>query len=150
MTQDQRDKEDSARIVRQRPVLRVSAELALVRVIQDAPGRSGGEWVMKAIKELVCVLTTWASVCLYAESRIALQRPFPLFITLTFCLPQVLCSTFLGDNTLSWKHEANIVYDRTWDAIRDGGRVSGGHGSNNQRGRGAHRERHPGSVQEDV
>lgn len=50
---DQREKEDTARITRQRPVLRVCSELALVGVIKDSPSRSGGEWIMKAIKELV-------------------------------------------------------------------------------------------------
>lgn len=50
---DQREKEDAARITRQRPVLRVCSELALVGVIKDSPTRSGSEWIMKAIKELV-------------------------------------------------------------------------------------------------
>ena len=53
---EQREKDDSARITRQRPVLRVCAELALVGIIRDAPSRSGGEWIMKALKELVGVL----------------------------------------------------------------------------------------------
>ncbi|KAK0504661.1 armadillo-type protein [Armillaria luteobubalina] len=44
---EQREKEDSSRVTRQRPVLRVCSELALVSVIQDSPNRSGGEWVMK-------------------------------------------------------------------------------------------------------
>jgi len=51
---EQRDKEDTARIVRQRPVLRLCAELAIVGVIRDSPSRSGAEWMMKAIKEMVC------------------------------------------------------------------------------------------------
>lgn len=56
MSVEQRDKEESSRITRQRPVLRVSAELALVGVIKDAPDRGGGEWIMKILKELVgCV-----------------------------------------------------------------------------------------------
>ncbi|KZP18693.1 ARM repeat-containing protein [Athelia psychrophila] len=50
---EQREKDDSARITRQRPVLRVCAELALVGIIKDAPKRSGGEWIMKALKELL-------------------------------------------------------------------------------------------------
>lgn len=53
LSPEQREKEDSSRITRQRPVLRVSAELALVGIIRDAPDRSGGEWIMKVIKELV-------------------------------------------------------------------------------------------------
>lgn len=53
LSQEQREKEDSTRVARQRPVLRVCAELALVGIIRDAPGRSGGEWIMKVIRELV-------------------------------------------------------------------------------------------------
>lgn len=50
---EQREKEETARVTRQRPVIRVCAELALVGVIRDAPGRSGGEWIMKALRDLV-------------------------------------------------------------------------------------------------
>ena len=50
---EQRDKEEAARVSRQRPVLRVCAELALVGVIRDASGRSGGEWIMKSLRDLV-------------------------------------------------------------------------------------------------
>jgi len=50
---EQREKEDSARVARQRPILRVCSELALVGIIKDAPDRSGGEWIMKVLKELV-------------------------------------------------------------------------------------------------
>lgn len=50
---EQREKEDSARVIRQRPILRVCSELALVAIIKDASGRSGAEWVMKVMKELV-------------------------------------------------------------------------------------------------
>lgn len=50
---EQREKEDSARVGRQRPILRVSSELALVGIISDGPGKSGGEWIMKVLKDLV-------------------------------------------------------------------------------------------------
>jgi regulator of nonsense transcripts 2 len=40
-------------VSRQRPLLRVASELALVGVLSDAPGRTGGEWIMRVIKELV-------------------------------------------------------------------------------------------------
>ena len=56
LTVEQREKEDNARILRQRPVLRICSELALVGVIRDTPEKSGGEWVMKAVKELVSEL----------------------------------------------------------------------------------------------
>jgi regulator of nonsense transcripts 2 len=54
MAPEQREKEDSVRLTRQRPILRVCAELALVGVIRDAPTRSGGEWILKALRDLVC------------------------------------------------------------------------------------------------
>lgn len=47
-----KEKDDSNRIARQRPILRVCAELALVHVIVDSPGTSGGEWILKVVKEL--------------------------------------------------------------------------------------------------
>ena len=57
MAHEQKEKEDAARISKQRPVLRVCSELALVGIIRDkdAPNRSGGEWVMKTLKDLVCI-----------------------------------------------------------------------------------------------
>lgn len=54
MAPEQREKEDNARIIRQRPILRVCSELALVGIIKDSSERSGAEWVMKAVKDLVC------------------------------------------------------------------------------------------------
>jgi regulator of nonsense transcripts 2 len=63
LTQEQREREDSLRVSRQRPVLRVCSELALVGIIRDGPGRSGGEWIMKIIKEMVCHTLQAANVC---------------------------------------------------------------------------------------
>jgi len=56
---EQREKEDSARVARQRPILRVCSELVLVGIIKDAPDRSGGEWIMKVLKELVSLIVPW-------------------------------------------------------------------------------------------
>lgn len=50
---EQREKEDATRVAKQRPILRVCSELALVGIIRDATGRSGGEWIMKVFRELV-------------------------------------------------------------------------------------------------
>lgn len=61
MAPEQREKEEAARVTRQRPVIRVCAELALVGVIRDAPSRSGGEWVMKALRDLVRFPDAYAS-----------------------------------------------------------------------------------------
>ncbi|KAJ3824500.1 transcription factor [Lentinula raphanica] len=66
LTVEQRDKEDSARVIRQRPVLRISSELALVGVIRDDPVRSGGEWIMKTIKEMLSNDPTLSSLPLLA------------------------------------------------------------------------------------
>lgn len=62
MATEQREKEESARISRQRPVLRVCSELALVGIIRDSPGRSGGEWIMKAVRELVSDMSQCSSI----------------------------------------------------------------------------------------
>ncbi|KAG8901047.1 hypothetical protein FRB99_005589 [Tulasnella sp. 403] len=53
LSQEQREKDESARVLRQRPLLRVYIELALVGILQDAPGRSGGETIYKTIKDLL-------------------------------------------------------------------------------------------------
>lgn len=48
------ERETAARVARQRPLLRVCAELAMVGIIGDEnTGRSGGEWIMKSLKDLV-------------------------------------------------------------------------------------------------
>lgn len=57
---EQREKDDAARITKQRPVLRVCSELALVGIIRDSSDRSGGEWIMKALKELVRFIFCWS------------------------------------------------------------------------------------------
>lgn len=50
---EQKEKDDASRVARQRPVLRVCSELALVGIIKDGPDRSGAEWIMKTINKLV-------------------------------------------------------------------------------------------------
>ena len=57
-----KEKDDAARLTRQRPILRVCSELALVGIIRDAPGRSGGEWIMKTIRQLVRYASIYAVV----------------------------------------------------------------------------------------
>lgn len=53
LSPEQREKEETARVARQRPLLRICSELALVGIISDGAGKSGGEWIMKVLKELV-------------------------------------------------------------------------------------------------
>ncbi|KAG9058049.1 hypothetical protein FS842_002010 [Serendipita sp. 407] len=67
---DLQEKEVAARITRQRPVLRVSCELALVGIIgknsasisASSESKSGGEWIMKVTKDLLSHDTTLSSV----------------------------------------------------------------------------------------
>ncbi|KAI9453157.1 ARM repeat-containing protein [Lactarius psammicola] len=73
---EQRDKEEAARVTRQRPVLRVCAELALVGVIRDAPGRSGGEWIMKALRDLLSNDPSLSSLPLLTTFLKSYARPF--------------------------------------------------------------------------
>ncbi|KAI0656547.1 ARM repeat-containing protein [Cubamyces menziesii] len=76
LSPEQREKEDSARVTRQRPVLRVCAELALVGIIRDAPDRSGGEWIMKAIKDLLSNDPSLSSLPLLLVFLKSYSRPY--------------------------------------------------------------------------
>lgn len=73
---EQRDKEETARVTRQRPVLRVCAELALIGVIRDAPVRSGGEWIMKALRDLLSNDPSLSSLPLLTTFLKSYARPF--------------------------------------------------------------------------
>ncbi|KAI0812376.1 hypothetical protein BC629DRAFT_1472459 [Irpex lacteus] len=73
---EQKDKEDSSRISRQRPVLRVCAELALIGIIRDSPTRSGGEWIMKVVKELLSNDPTLSSLPLLSTFLKSYSRPY--------------------------------------------------------------------------
>ncbi|KAF4621286.1 hypothetical protein D9613_000759 [Agrocybe pediades] len=76
MAPEQREKEDSARVTRQRPILRVCAELALVGIIKDSPERSGAEWIMKALKELLSNDPSLSSLPLLTTFLKSYSRPF--------------------------------------------------------------------------
>ncbi|KAF5321012.1 hypothetical protein D9619_001892 [Psilocybe cf. subviscida] len=76
LTPEQREKEDSARVVRQRPIVRVCSELALVGIIRDSSERSGGEWVMKAMKELLSNDPSLSSLPLLTTFLKSYSRPF--------------------------------------------------------------------------
>ncbi|QRV94265.1 eukaryotic translation initiation factor 4G [Ceratobasidium sp. AG-Ba] len=73
---EQREKEESNRIVRQRPLLRICSELALVGVLSDGPGRSGGEWIMKTVRELLANDPTLGSLPLFTTFLKSYSRPF--------------------------------------------------------------------------
>ncbi|EFI28143.1 transcription factor [Coprinopsis cinerea okayama7 len=76
LTPEQREKEDNARISRQRPILRVCSELALVGIIRDSPDRSGGEWIMKTMKDLLSNDPALSSLPLLATFLKSYGRPF--------------------------------------------------------------------------
>ncbi|KAI0743348.1 ARM repeat-containing protein [Daedaleopsis nitida] len=76
LSAEQREKEDSARVSRQRPVLRVCAELALVGIIKDGPDRSGGEWVMKTVRDLLSNDPSLSSLPLLLAFLKSYSRPY--------------------------------------------------------------------------
>ncbi|KAI0779890.1 ARM repeat-containing protein [Fomes fomentarius] len=76
LTPEQREKEDSARVSRQRPVLRVCAELALVGIVKDGPDRSGGEWIMKTIRDLLSNDPSLSSLPLLLAFLKSYSRPY--------------------------------------------------------------------------
>lgn len=73
---EQREKEDSARVSRQRPLLRVCSELALVGIITDGQKRSGGEWIMKVLRELLSNDPTLSSLPLLSIFLKSYSRPY--------------------------------------------------------------------------
>ncbi|KAI0248110.1 ARM repeat-containing protein [Lactifluus subvellereus] len=76
MAPEQREKEETARVTRQRPILRVCAELALVGVIRDSPTRSGGEWILKALRDLLSNDPSLSSLPLLTTFLKSYARPF--------------------------------------------------------------------------
>ncbi|OCH88273.1 transcription factor [Obba rivulosa] len=76
LSPEQREKEDATRVSRQRPVLRVCSELALVGIIKDAPERSGGEWIMKTIRDLLSNDPTLSSLPLLTTFLKSYARPY--------------------------------------------------------------------------
>ncbi|KAF5370880.1 hypothetical protein D9758_002015 [Tetrapyrgos nigripes] len=76
LTPEQREKEDSSRVSRQRPLLRVCSELALVGVIRDDVGRSGGEWIMKAVKDMLSNDPTLSSLPLLTTFLKSYSLPY--------------------------------------------------------------------------
>ncbi|OJT05098.1 Regulator of nonsense transcripts 2 [Trametes pubescens] len=76
LSPEQREKEDSTRVSRQRPVLRVCAELALVGIIRDTPERSGGEWIMKTVRDLLSNDPSLSSLPLLLVFLKSYSRPY--------------------------------------------------------------------------
>ncbi|CCL99869.1 uncharacterized protein FIBRA_01894 [Fibroporia radiculosa] len=76
MNPEQREKEETARVSRQRPVIRVCAELALVGIIKDGPDRSGGEWIMKAMKDVLSNDPNLYSLPLLSTFLKSFARPY--------------------------------------------------------------------------
>ncbi|KAH0589011.1 Nonsense-mediated mRNA decay protein 2 [Termitomyces sp. J132] len=76
LTPEQREREENSRVIRQRPVVRVCSELALVGIIKDGPGKSGGEWMMKALKELLSNDPGLSSLPLLTTFLKSYSRPY--------------------------------------------------------------------------
>ncbi|KAL6308040.1 transcription factor [Sparassis latifolia] len=106
MTPEQREKEDGARVARQRPVLRVCAELALVGIIKDSPERSGGEWIMKAIRDLLSNDPSLSSLPLLSTFLKSFSRPY-LGILAPATAKQISSSAEPGTLSSATTNEAN-------------------------------------------
>ncbi|TFK20775.1 transcription factor [Coprinopsis marcescibilis] len=76
LTPEQREKDDTARVNKQRPILRVCAELGLVGIIRDAPNRSGGDWIIKVLKDLLSNDPSLSSLPLLATFLKSYGRPY--------------------------------------------------------------------------
>ncbi|KIY53966.1 ARM repeat-containing protein [Fistulina hepatica ATCC 64428] len=109
LTQEQREKEDAARVTRQRPVLRLSAELALVGIIKDSPTRSGGEWIMKVIKDMLSNDPSLSSLPLLSTFLKSYSRPF-LGISYSSTTQQVSADTDAGELSAKIQAEQTTVF----------------------------------------
>ncbi|KZT65935.1 ARM repeat-containing protein [Daedalea quercina L-15889] len=116
LASEQREKEDATRVTRQRPVLRVCAELALVGIIRDAPGRSGGEWIMKVIKDLLSNDSTLSSMPLLSTFLKSFARPY-LGITPPATSKQISASSEPGTLSSAATDEANAKVNGAFPAL---------------------------------
>uniref|UniRef100_A0A0W0FH57 MIF4G domain-containing protein n=1 Tax=Moniliophthora roreri TaxID=221103 RepID=A0A0W0FH57_MONRR len=108
LSQEQREKEDASRVTRQRPILRISSELALVGVIRDGPGRSGGEWIMKVMKEMLSNDPTLSSLPLLSSFLKSYSYPF-LGIVPPSSSRQIPTSSELGSLSASQPDESSSL-----------------------------------------
>ncbi|THH26707.1 hypothetical protein EUX98_g7481 [Antrodiella citrinella] len=109
MAPEQREKEDATRIARQRPILRVCAELALVGIIRDAPGRSGGEWMIRVVKDLLSNDPTLSSLPLLSTFLKSYSFPY-LGIAPPSNTKQVASSTEVGTLSEVTTKDANGAF----------------------------------------
>ncbi|THG98656.1 hypothetical protein EW026_g3557 [Hermanssonia centrifuga] len=109
LTPEQREKEDSSRISRQRPALRVCAELALVGIIKDGPDRSGGEWMMKVIRQLLSNDPSLSSLPLLSTFLKAYSRPYLGIVPPASTSKQLSTATEPGNLSNEATKEANGV-----------------------------------------
>ncbi|KAF9263251.1 ARM repeat-containing protein [Marasmius fiardii PR-910] len=108
LTTEQREKEDSSRVIRQRPILRVCSELALVGVIRDGPGRSGGEWIMKIVKEMLSNDPSLSSLPLLSSFLKTYSLPF-LGIVPTASSKQISATSEPGSLSSSQAEEPSAL-----------------------------------------
>jgi len=90
-----REREDAERVIKQKAALRLCAELALVSVIQDAPGRSGGEWIIKTVKGLVRITILWI-LCLFKQTPQLSGDPSLSSLPILVMFLKVYGRTYLG------------------------------------------------------
>ncbi|KAG9093185.1 hypothetical protein FRC06_011642 [Ceratobasidium sp. 370] len=106
LSPEQREKEEAARIVRQRPLLRISSELALVGILSDGPGRSGGESIMKTVRELLANDPSLGSLPLFTTFLKSYSRPFLGITPSSSSTKQVDGDVQAGDLSSTVAHEA--------------------------------------------
>ncbi|KAG8747796.1 hypothetical protein FRC10_011241 [Ceratobasidium sp. 414] len=106
LSPEQREKDEAARIVRQRPLLRISSELALVGILADGPGRSGGELIMKTIRELLANDPSLGSLPLFTTFLKSYSRPFLGITPSPSSTKQVDSDVQAGDLSSTVAHDA--------------------------------------------
>jgi regulator of nonsense transcripts 2 len=109
MAPEQREKEEAARVARQRPTIRVCAELALVGVIRDGPSRSGGEWTMKVVRDLLSNDPSLSSLPLLTTFLKSYAQPF-LGLAPPAASKQISASTEPGMLAFGTSETAEITF----------------------------------------
>ncbi|KAG8770184.1 hypothetical protein FRC12_004459 [Ceratobasidium sp. 428] len=120
LSAEQREKEESARIVRQRPLLRITSELALVGILSDGPGRSGGELIMKTVRELLANDPSLGSLPLFTTFLKSYSRPFLGIAPPSPSAKQVDNGVQAGDLASAVAHGAQNGHDNGTPTLNEG------------------------------
>ncbi|KAG9123986.1 hypothetical protein FRC07_013290 [Ceratobasidium sp. 392] len=119
LSAEQREKEESTRIVRQRPLLRISSELALVGILSDGPGRSGGESIMKTIRELLANDPSLSSLPLFTTFLKSYSRPFLGIAPSSISTKQVDSGVQAGNLASTVAHDAQNGHENGATALNE-------------------------------